>query len=263
MPVKDQYNEIFIAIIAGIIVFLVITGMVVFILLFYQKKKFQHRQQLTDMQHRFSEELFKSQLEIQEHTFNQISSEIHDNVGQILSLAKVQVNMLLQQTPGDKEMLYGIRDNIGKSISDLRNIAKSLNSDLVNTQSVHAAVEEEAARIHKTGILQVSVLVEGEEATLQNQKKLILYRIVQESLQNVLKHAAANRVDIVFTYAASTLQIVIADDGAGFDVPRAMQYKSGLGLFNIEKRSQVAGGSCSIESWPGKGTRIAITVPYD
>ena len=262
MYTKDPYHELIIAVISGIIIFLVVTGMVVFILLFYQKKKFQHRRQITDMQHRFTEEIFKSRLEMQEQTFNEISSEIHDNVGQILSLTKVQINILLQKQGGDLEMLMNIKDNIGKSIVDLRNIAKSLNNEFINGQAIYVAVATEAERINRTTELIIAVEIEGEEKKPSNEKKLILFRIIQECLQNILKHAAAKNVQILFNYQAEYMQVRIIDDGIGFDVNAAMMKKSGLGLSNIEKRAHLAGGSFRIGSTLGRGTSSEIVIPY-
>ena len=263
MPTNDQYSEILIAIITGIIIFLVITATVIFILLFYQKKKFQHRQQITNIEKKFSEELLKSQLEVQEQTFNNISQEIHDNVGQVLSLAKVQINIMNESETMSKEMLNEVKENVGKAMTDLRDIAKSLNSERIRSLSVHSAAHNEAERINKSGVSQVIISVEGEEKKMNEQKKLILFRIIQESLQNSIKHANASLINIEFRYLADSLQVTIKDNGKGFDTEEAIKNNSGLGLLNIKTRAALTGGSSTIDSIINEGTTINITIPYE
>lgn len=263
MPAKDPYNEILIAISTGIIIFLVITIMIIFILLFYQKKRFQHRQLVSDMKKQFSEELFKSQLEIQEQTFNDISQEIHDNVGQILSLAKVQINIMNESEYMSRDMLNEVKDNVGKAMSDLRDIAKSLSSDRIKMMGIHTAVRGEIDRINKSGALQATIVVRGDEKKMNEQKKLILFRVIQESLQNIIKHAHASEVLLTFDYQEELLMTTIRDNGQGFEIKEAQARNTGLGLVNIQTRTMLAGGASSIESIPGQGTAITINMPYE
>ena len=263
MPPADKYNEILIVSVAGMIILFVISATVVFILLSYQKKKFRHRQQIDDMQKRFSEEMLRSQLEIQEETFNRISQEIHDNVGQIMSLAKVQINIITESKDMKREMLDDVKENIGMAMRDLRDIARSLSSERIKMQSIHAATISEAERINKTGIIRVEVEVEGEEMKIKEEKKLILFRIIQESLQNIIKHAGASETRILFRYAAGELHTLIQDNGKGFNIGEALLRSTGLGLSNIKTRATLAGGSTQYESVPGKGTTVIINMPYE
>jgi signal transduction histidine kinase len=263
MPTPDKYNEILIASLAGVIIFFVITAMVVFILLFYQRKKARHRQQIIDMNKRFSEELLKSQLEIQEETFNRISQEIHDNVGQIMSLAKVQINIMTESNDINREMLNDVKLNIAKAMTDLRDIARSLSSERVRALSVHIAALNEAERLNKSGIIHIDVEVEGQERKMQEDKKLILFRIIQESIQNIIKHAKASETTILLSYKADEVETIIRDNGQGFDIADAVTKGTGLGLSNIRTRAMLAGGRSKIESRAEVGTTIIINMPYE
>jgi len=263
MPAADKYDEILIVILTGIIIFFVITAMVVFIMLFYQKKKLKHRQTIDEMQKRFSEELLKAQLEIQEETFNRISQEIHDNVGQVMSLARVQINIMTESNDIQREMLFHVKDNIKKAMTDLRDIAGSLSSQRIRAVSIHSSTMGEAERINKTGIIHVEVDVEGQEKKLKEEKKLILFRIIQESIQNIIKHAHASETMILFRYDAHELRTCIQDNGKGFNIEEALIRGSGLGLSNIRTRATLAGGSSHFESTPDKGTTIIINMPYE
>ena len=246
------------------IIVVLLAGFFIMVLVTYsnnRKKKFI--QEKETLEATFNEQLLKSQLEIQEQTFNDISQEIHDNVGQILSLAKVQINIMTEGNEMNPEMLNDVKNNIGKAMSDLRDIAKSLNNERIKSLTIHSAVFNEAERISKSGIIAVKVNVDGEQKEMNQQKKLVLYRIVQESMQNIIKHAHATEVVISFHYTPGMLCTVIEDNGRGFEVEDALQNSSGLGLANIRSRALIAGGRSVIESTPNTGTTITINIPYE
>ena len=258
---RDKYEEVIIVIIAGTIIFLVLSAILVFILLFYQKKKFQHREQLVDMEKKFSEELLKSQLEMQEQTFNTISQEIHDNVGQILSLAKVQLNIIGQNNTLDKTLLSEAKESVSKALNDLRDIAKSLNTDRLKLLSLKEIIEKELQRINNSGVIKTCIQIEGKEQQIQENKKLIIFRMLQEALQNVLKHSKAKSIDVHFNYQPDHLIIKMTDNGNGFD-KTFINKNEGLGLRNIINRALLIGGKANIHSVINEGTSITITSPY-
>jgi signal transduction histidine kinase len=260
---QDNYKEVAIIVVAGAILFLVFAGVIIFFLFLNQKKKFQHARDLLTINEKYKAEMLKAQLEMQEQTFNHISQEIHDNVGQVLSLAKVQVNIMTEGEKLDYEMLNEIKQNIGKAMTDLRDIAKSLSSDHIRSLSTHSAVLNEAERINKTGIIHVDVLAEGEERRPDEQRRLILFRIIQESMQNIIKHANASNVSIKFSYLTDSLLTEIKDNGKGFDSEIALRSGNGLGLSNIKTRATLMGGTSHIDSIKGEGTTITINIPYE
>jgi two-component system, NarL family, sensor kinase len=262
MPGKPFQEEVVINIIVGIIVFMVIIVTMVLIILFFQKKRFQHLRQLAEKNKEYSEQLLKSQIEIQEYTFNSISSEIHDNVGQVLSLAKVQLNIIDQRDVLDRAMLQEAKDSVGKAIIDLRDIAKSLNSDRIRQTDLYDISMQELQRIKRSGLMIVNAKQEGEAVSLQDQTKLIVFRMIQECFQNIIKHSKATAIDVLFKYEKDALKITIADNGQGFD-KHLFKQKDGLGLQNLFNRAQVTGGIATIDSSPGLGTTITIISPYE
>ena len=205
----------------------------------------------------------QAQIEIQEEVFNSISQEIHDNVGQILSLAKIQANIILQTGTSDTLLLSELKDNVGKALSDLRDIAKSLSSQRLRGLGIHIAVGFELERVNKTGILNARIFVEGSERTIEEQKKLILFRILQESLQNIIRHSSATEVNVSFYYKADSLTTIVQDNGIGFNIETITSEKKGLGLDNIKFRAALAGGRSELKTNPGEGTTITIDMPYE
>jgi len=262
MPDKTYNEEVFVLILVAIIVFLVITGLLVMIILYYQKKRFQHKQQLVTKDKEYAQQLLQSKLEMQEQTFNMISSEIHDNVGQILSLAKVQLNIIDQSPVLDKSLLNDAKESVGKALTDLRDIAKSLNSSRIQQSGLFESIQQELQRIQRSGLMNTFAELKGEEVSIPDQKKLILFRIMQESLQNIIKHSNASQINIVFNYQKDQIIITITDNGQGFD-PVALDAKDGQGLQNIITRAGMIGGIAAINSQPGNGTTIIITSPYE
>ena len=213
-------------------------------------------------QNLLQQQLLETRLEIQEATFNAISTEIHDNVGQVLSLAKVQINIIQESDTLNKDILDHVKENITTALSDLRDIAGSLNSERIRYSSIHVTLQKEIDRINKTGIIRASMVSGGLEKEMNEQKKLVLLRIVQECLQNCIKHAQASAVSVSLQHEKDCLCVTVRDDGKGFDINDDGFRGKGMGLLNIRTRSALTGGSSTIESVIGRGTTIQITIPY-
>ncbi|MBU3743009.1 MAG: HAMP domain-containing protein [Sediminibacterium sp.] len=221
----------------------------------------QKNNKLIEYSHTLSE-LYNNQQKIQEQTLNHVSQEIHDNVGQMLSLVRIQLNLAAQQENNENKIITDAQDNIGRAIRDLRDLAKGMSSDRIKLLGLYDSVEQEVERIRRTGICEVQMNCEGDKRTIDHQREIILFRVLQECLQNVLKHSEVKLLDIRFTYSGNLLSIQIKDDGKGFLVQQT-NGSYGLGLMNISNRIQLMGGQSEVESAPGMGTTIRILVPID
>lgn len=255
-------EEIRITILIG--TFLVLFFVLAITLLFglFNKKNQLHKKEKQIILANFNQALLQSQLEIQEQTFNSISEEIHDNVGQILSLTKVQLNIIEQGELLNKPLLGDAKENISKALTDLRDIAKGLSSERIRNIGLVKAVEQEAQRINRSGFLHLQFSTIGIEQDIDQQKKLILFRVIQECLQNIIKHAAAINVTIQFNFHPSQIFIEIKDDGKGFDFQLEQKAYHGLGLSNIFKRIELIGGHAAINSQLKEGTKVKLVIPY-
>jgi len=260
---KIQTDNDFFIIIASLIIFFVIIGMSItlFVLFYYRRRKSYLRENEL-LRANFEKLLLHSRLEIQEQIFNSISGEIHDNVGQMLSFAKVQLNILSEKGIYDNAIITSIKETINQVIQDLRSMAKGLNAENIQLSSLPEIVQRETDRLNRIGFLQASFSVEGNEFEMGKDQKLILFRIIQESLQNIVKHANAQLVKIVFMYLPDKIRINIIDDGKGFDFEKAIGGKEGIGLKNILHRAAQIGGIANVNSLPERGTTITIDAPY-
>ena len=258
-----ERTEIVLAVCGIIILMLLLLGFLVFNVVWQRAKSNKFIDERERMKLQFNEQLLRSQLEIQEQSFNTISMEIHDNVGQTLSLLKVQLNIIEQKDILDKAMLAEAKVNAGKAMADLRDIAKSLSSNRIEQSTLAEMVEHELQRIGNTGIMQVAMHVKGLEKAVAAEKKLIVFRILQECFQNIIKHAGASQTQVYFDYQDQHLMVSVTDNGKGFDENSDKTRSAGLGMQHMVGRAGIIGGSAQISSTINKGTTIIITTPYE
>src|SRR5450432_195807 len=259
---QDAKSQVIFTIIAVIIILLFLGVLFLFMLFYYNNKKGQMSKEKELMRATFDKQLLESKLEIQEQTFDMISQEIHDNVGQILSLAKVQLGIMEHKHSVDGELLGNVKESISLAMTELRDIAKSLSSERVQQRSLQESISQEIRRINRSGFVKISSDVQGTEKNIPDQHKLIAFRIVQEGLQNIIKHAGASAVKVSIRYLENRMFITIFDNGVGFNPETELKKREGLGLQNILRRATLVGGNAEIMSKPGEGTTIQIQMNY-
>ena len=248
-------------ILVTVLLFIVAAGIIVFVLV-YQKKQVQYLSERKQLKADYAKEILESRLEIQEQTMKSISQEVHDNVGQVLSVAKLNLNMINANEPAPviQEKLNDISELMRKAIQDLRDLSKSLHSDVIAEKCLLKAIENEFEILKKTGAYAITLYVEGNYYHLPEQKELILFRMFQEMIHNIIKHAKAAVIDVRITFHPQQLILRVHDNGQGFDLA-AIDTGKGLGLRNIINRSQLIGAFYFIDSRPGNGTEIKIILP--
>jgi signal transduction histidine kinase len=202
--------------------------------------------------------ILEGKIEIQERAFMKIGQEIHDNIGQILTLAKMNLSPVRNES--DLPKIEAAKDLITKALKDLRDLSKTLNTDQVVRMGILKAIQMELDMVGKTGMIETSFNETGENRPTNPKQELIIFRIIQESIQNVIKHANARSIDISACYESHALKIIVCDDGVGFNVEEKMG--SGAGLANMKSRASVIGAALAIDSDIGKGTTICISLPY-
>ncbi|MEO5967531.1 MAG: ATP-binding protein, partial [Ferruginibacter sp.] len=235
---QSESTEITIAIIAASVLFLVFAGFIISFLFFYNQKKRTHHQELKDQQKRIENEAFRSEMEIRENTLRHVAEEIHDNVGQIMLLAKLNLNKYLIANPGSD--VEETRNIVGEAIQELRGLTKMLNANQIISMNLVSVIERELIRLKKTGLVETTFNVEGEDSEIDSSKKLILFRMIQEILQNIMKHSKSTKVGINLIYDEKYLYLNIEDNGIGFDPDELLNKKNsdkGSGLSNLQNRA--------------------------
>ena len=264
MQIKN-YNDITLALIAGTLLFLLLVSFIIAFFLIYQKRRKEHNQEKQQLKFTYQQTLLQTQLEIQEQTLKNISQEIHDNIGQVLSLAKLNINTMSGATAEAlEEKINDSKQLVGKAIQDLRDLSRSLNTDYVVEMGLMRSVEYELELIKKTGSFQTHFNIEGKTYRLNQQQELILFRMVQEILHNIIKHAKAKTIDVSMNYLPDVFAFTVTDDGEGFDtriLTESNRDGAGLGIRNMHNRAKLIGADFNLASTIGKGTTITITLP--
>ncbi|MCH9659430.1 MAG: histidine kinase, partial [Bacteroidetes bacterium] len=235
----------------------------VFVVVFFiafQKRKNKLLIEKFEEQQRFQEQLATSRLEIQEQTFKNIAWELHDNVGQLLSVANLQLNMLMNATANDvKEQVSETKDVIVATVEEVRSLSKTLNTEVVLNNGLVESIKTELGRFNRLNFLEANLKVEGEEEILKNDDEIIIFRILQEFFSNVIKHAKAKKLFVHLTYSKSQLDITVNDDGQGFDMTKR---SANSGLQNMKSRATLLGAQFDLSSTLGEGTMLKLTYPY-
>jgi two-component system NarL family sensor kinase len=246
--------------IIGSLTLLVFVVFLVLIVIEYRKRQVRHITEKLEIKHQYQNEVLQTQLEVQEQSFKYISEEIHDNVAQTLSLARLK----LFKTAGKmadaplKESIESGAELVGNALTDLRNLSHLLNGGLVSRLPLKESIDKELHYVGGVKEVQAQLFITGSPYEPNPEKKLLIFRIVQEAINNAIKHGQAKEINISLAYQPDMLQVIIADNGKGFDA-RAIGDSKGLGLHNILVRARLL-GNIDIASEPGKGTTITLKV---
>lgn len=228
---------------------------------------YKHKRQVQKMEEDFKEELLTSKMELQEQVLTSVSEEMHDNLGQMLSVVKLNLAKLGRMAKDNEKesiVINELREQVSGVITDVRNISKTLSKDFIANFGLLESLKLELDKINRTGEIEAVLDCEGEEnLDLDGQSQIVLFRIVQELINNAIKHAEAKKITVNLNFDANGLHMIIADDGVGFD-PESLKTRdaenSGNGLRNMQNRVNIIGGVLTLESKIGKGTRAEITL---
>lgn len=265
---QDQNQQILFLIVMGGLLALVLVGFIVTILFLYQRKQHRQEEELARLKEEYDQEVLKSQLEIQETTLKSIAQELHDNIGQVLSVVKLSLAVL----PVDKghqafAPLQHIREILNKAVYDIADLTKSLHTDRIAQIGLVESIRFDLETLKKTGLMEVNLDVQGEEYPLGAQREIFLFRIFQELVNNILKHAKATRLNILLDYTPDEVFLFsVRDNGVGFSMQEKRDSKSplnGVGLKSMLNRSKLIGAKMVFDSEPGKGTTVNMEVPLD
>jgi len=259
---QGNISEITLVLIAGSVIVLLLAIVIIFSLFTNQKRKFRHQQQLEEQKKIFEQEILKAQMEIQAQTFETISHELHDNVSNTLSVALLNINLINGSNHEATERLNESKDLILEAKNAVKDVSWSINPENISRVGLTTSLKQLAERFSKLKLLNIRSEIKGEEFQLESSKQIIIYRIVQESLSNILKHAGSDSVFLRIEFAKPDFKIVIEDNGKGFDVQeKLVNDDRGNGLKNMISRVKMINAQLNIDSVPGKGTTTTLYYP--
>ena len=202
----------------------------------------------------------------QEKERKRIAKELHDGLGQYLSAANYNLDTLEFQTKADarqKKTVLSVRRIIENAIEELKAISRNLHPRVLENQGLSGAITTLCETIGSSNNLKIQTHIDDFEPRLPYPMEMGLYRIVQELVNNMLKHARAKEVNLQLVRHRNSLLLLMEDDGVGFQTSGLNEYKfEGLGIRNIITQVKALNGIYHFDSSPGKGTSITIEIPF-
>ncbi|MDR3715865.1 MAG: ATP-binding protein [Puia sp.] len=219
---------------------------------------------LHEMQARYDRELLRSQLEIQEETLTILGRELHDNIGQKIYLSRLYLSSLDPQVRNNSEALKAIDSSLTEAAEDLHGLLRNFSMDLIKKGDLRKAIEGLVFQLRRVAIFKIVFLETGFYESLPEQKEIFVFRILQEAINNIIRHAAAKSIEIQLTCSAESVVLSIRDDGLGFDMasyPVAWRSVEGRnGIENMIERAKLIDAKLAIDSKPYQGTLVRIEV---
>jgi signal transduction histidine kinase len=249
---SEQENQFLLILFGGIFFAILMSLFVVAMVVLHRQRQVQNRQKIDQIKSDHEKTLLNVENEIQQETLAQIGRELHDNIGQLLSLAKLSINS------SKPEKQAQVKEYINDIIKEVRALSKTLNLDWVDSLSLDEFINQQLEKIQSTGYCRTSLQSDQSFQELTKDQKLVLIRVIQECLNNALKHALPDHITIRIAKNAHSRKIEIIDDGKGFDTT---QKSKGSGMYNLAKRMQTIGGEFYLTSVVGKGTQINLELP--
>lgn len=237
------------AILVAVFTLVFLCAILIVLFIVFQKHKNKLLLKQNEAEKQFDQEIAKTQIEIREETFRNISWELHDNIGQLLTLAKIQ----LQNASDNKDVMV----TLDKGLKELRILSKAINPEALKNISLATAINQEVERLNRLQYLKASLHIEGEERTIDNEVEVVFFRMLQEFFSNTIKHAKATHLKVFIKFDGNELNILAEDDGTGFN--KNNPERSGIGLTNIKKRAELVNAKVTVNSTINEGTQLHIS----
>lgn len=228
------------------------------VMIIYRRRKLQHLQEIRDINEKFSRELLEAQLEVQRETMQHIGREIHDNVGQQLTLAFLYTNQLRPEDADTASRIQSIANILDESLADLRSLSRTLTNPAIMETDLDQLIRLECSKVVSARVCDVNFRCTTPPIESSNAVKSFVLRILQEFLQNSLKHSRCTELSVELSRDSDGIVLMAADNGKGFPEDG---YVAGSGIANMKKRAAIIGADLSIESAERRGTRLKLFIP--
>jgi PAS domain S-box-containing protein len=219
-----------------------------------EKKELQ--QQLVNEKINKQKQITRATLEAQEKERNYLGGELHDNINQILAAVKLQLSYSLENLTADKTVLVNAQKNVELAMEEIRNLSQKLVTHRFGEELFVPLVKNLVLQLFAPGMVTMNIAHFDE--SIANEIKLTLYRIIQEHLNNIIKHAGAQHITLSICSNTASISVMIEDDGIGFNLN---QNRNGVGLTNIYNRAESYNGTITITTEPGKGCKLKAVLP--
>ena len=258
MGVKDEMIQTLLLAFVIILVTLIIVIFVIFFI--FNKRRLSFILEKKQSQIDTEKTIGEARVESQEHMLKNMSWELHDNIGQLISVSKLQLSMMKPPSdPDDHRILSDSISLLGQVLEDIRSLSRSLNTDSITFMGLHTAIQIEMDRLNRLKYIKTNFTIVGQPFLISEDHQLILFRIIQEIISNVIKHAKASILQIELIYDQDILSLICKDDGIGMSINTK---HFGLGLKNILARCKLINAKVEFLSDQSKGV-VSIIRYFD
>lgn len=248
MSIEEKNLIIYMSLFGGTLVII----MIILFLTFYKVKK-KMMVESFEVQQKHQKEINNIVVEIQNQTLKNIGRELHDNLGQKLTLANLQIGMM--KVDGKMEGLNFLSETLQESIKDLRSLSKTLNSDVVENNGLVYCIKHETFRLERLNYIDVEMHTLGVPYRLSKEKELVLFRIFQEAINNTIKHAQASSLQVHLEFGKEQFKMRLEDNGIGFNIETN---PTSIGLKNMQSRAEFIQAKLRIKSDNLNGTNLEV-----
>ena len=241
-------------------------SLLVILLLIYNSNRLKQKNRYQQVQNRQQNELFNAIASTQDQERKRIAQDIHDTLGSLLSAAKLKLSSLEESKklllPDQLEKYQTSLSLLDEASTELRNISHNIMPATLSKLGIVAALQNLIDKISSHAGLQISFTAHAFEERIEETAEISIYRIILELINNIVKHAAANKVTIQLIKYPDYINLVVEDNGQGFDYEKIAEGKKGIGLGNILSRVEFLKGTIDIDSSLEEGTTVIIEIPY-
>ncbi|NRA92947.1 MAG: histidine kinase [Psychroserpens sp.] len=255
--IKDEQ----IALIAYVIfVVLLLSIMTILFFVTFQKRKNKILNEKFKQEQEFNEVIARTQTEIQDQTLKYVGRELHDNIGQLLAYANMQLKTLSDKIPETyKGKIDETSDIVKDSLKEVRALSKSLNSEVLLDMGFHESISNELQRLKRMQFSSAEFEIKGNsKITVDPKHQIILFRILQEFFSNSVKYSNAESIQVVLDYQDENLVISVSDNGQGFDPEQVV---NGSGMINMKSRAELIDTEYILDAEEGKGVHLKLVYP--
>lgn len=241
----------------------VLTGLTLLLILGLYYNRYRLKQKIELEQERVQQQIIRNKaiIEAEEKERIRIARELHDGIGQQLSATKMNLSAFEPIIGEDqKDRYHQLLELVDDAVKEVRSISHNMMPNALLRSGLSSAVREFVQKISGTDSLKVDLQIVGLNNRLDSNIETVLYRVIQECVSNIIKHAQASQITIQLIQHDAHLNLLIEDNGKGFD-SRNIENSSGIGLKNIVSRVQYLNGTVDFDSMPGKGTTVIIDIP--
>lgn len=263
---QSETVQVYLIIAVGVVAMLLMAGSIILFVLYYQKRMVQEQYKRQQLELDYQKKMMEAALESQENERRRVAGDLHDSIGAMLSTIRVSLITQAKRANADVDSITESKKMLDDTIESVRRISRDLMPSTLEKFGLAQAVKEMCERFQSTAALPITYTEEGEIQDISKKRELMIFRIIQEIINNALKHAQATFIKVAFRSDEKNLTIIIEDNGIGFNVEEHKNDKrsgKGLGLFNIENRARLVSADVQFHSAENQGTRILLIIPYE